>query len=227
MTHKLLRGVLASVNKGNLIDTVVFQYNPDTVKRTLRPQSATQAQTGAPAESQGQSMQSSEAPSYIDAPSQTLSFTAYFDAMADETFKDKGQLAKMKKFGIGAQLALLEKLAYPNTSAVEKRERKRDTSKMPLRLWSPRTVLIWGNNRVLPVRITSLDITEDVFDPLLNPVRATVAITLEVQTYANRQPEDEDYARFGAYHKALEQLAKQAVGPSRTDRQQLQKYLAR
>ena len=42
------------------------------------------------------------------------------------------------------------------------------------------SVLVWGSRRILPVRITGLQITEQMFDTNLTPMRAEMAITLFV-----------------------------------------------
>jgi hypothetical protein len=45
--------------------------------------------------------------------------------------------------------------------------------------------LVWGRNRVIPVQMTGLQITEQMFDPSLNPIRVEIAVTLHVRTEAN------------------------------------------
>ena len=55
---------------------------------------------------------------------------------------------------------------------------------------APMTLFVWGPQRVLPVRVTSLSITEEAHDPLLNPIRAKVDLSLAVLSYrpaADRQ----------------------------------------
>jgi hypothetical protein len=42
------------------------------------------------------------------------------------------------------------------------------------------TVFAWGSHRVSPVRLTSIEITEDAFDPQLNPIRAKVSLSMRV-----------------------------------------------
>jgi hypothetical protein len=44
----------------------------------------------------------------------------------------------------------------------------------------PLVLFIWGHKRVLPVNINSLNITETEFSPLLDPIRATVNVSLTV-----------------------------------------------
>jgi hypothetical protein len=44
-------------------------------------------------------------------------------------------------------------------------------------------ILIWGPARVLPVRVASVSITEQAFDPSLNPILAKADLSLKVLTY--------------------------------------------
>lgn len=46
----------------------------------------------------------------------------------------------------------------------------------------PTVIFVWGPGRVVPVRVTSLGITEKLYDSLLNPTHADVTITLRVLT---------------------------------------------
>ena len=48
---------------------------------------------------------------------------------------------------------------------------------------APLTVFVWGKNRVVPVQVTEFSITEEAFDPALNPIRAKVDLGLTVLTY--------------------------------------------
>ncbi len=38
----------------------------------------------------------------------------------------------------------------------------------------------WSKTRITPVRITELEITEEAFDPQLNPIRAKVTLGMRV-----------------------------------------------
>src|SRR5206468_4583427 len=46
----------------------------------------------------------------------------------------------------------------------------------------PTVLFVWGPQRIVPVRVTGLTITEKLYDPLLNPTHADVQITLKVLT---------------------------------------------
>ena len=43
-------------------------------------------------------------------------------------------------------------------------------------------LFVWGPQRIVPVKVTGLTITEKLYDPLLNPTHADVQITLKVLT---------------------------------------------
>ncbi len=47
----------------------------------------------------------------------------------------------------------------------------------------PRILFIWGSSRVLPVVVRTMTITEQKYDPLLNPVQAQVEIALAVASF--------------------------------------------
>ena len=46
----------------------------------------------------------------------------------------------------------------------------------------PTVLFVWGPGRILPVRVTSLTITEKLYDPLLNPTHAEASLELKVLT---------------------------------------------
>lgn len=48
---------------------------------------------------------------------------------------------------------------------------------------APLALFIWGQSRVLPVRVTSASITEQAFDVNLNPILAKADLNLKVLTY--------------------------------------------
>jgi hypothetical protein len=48
---------------------------------------------------------------------------------------------------------------------------------------APLTLFVWGINRIVPVRLTELSITEEAYDPNLNPIRAKVGLSLRVLNY--------------------------------------------
>jgi hypothetical protein len=102
--------------------------------------------------------------------------------------------ALAKLFGIGPQLAALEKMAVPSTklagligAAIDAIGDAlgggggADPPAQPIpREKYPRILFIWGLTRVLPVTIDAMTIAELEYDALLNPLRAEVDLTLSV-----------------------------------------------
>ena len=70
-------------------------------------------------------------------------------------------------YGLFPRFAKLQWMAKPQTSATGQVE-------MPAFAFS------WGSNRVAPVRLLNVKITEEAFDPMLNPIRAKVEMWLKV-----------------------------------------------
>ena len=43
-------------------------------------------------------------------------------------------------------------------------------------------MFVWSADRIVPVRVTDLSVTEEAFDPTLNPLRAKVSLGMRVLT---------------------------------------------
>jgi hypothetical protein len=98
--------------------------------------------------------------------------------------------------GLYSRLAALEMLLYPNTSgssllgavsaaissalsgASSGPDRTVPQSVMPV------TLFIWGPGRIVPVRLTTLTINEQLYDSALNPIHAQAEVSLRVLTPA-------------------------------------------
>lgn len=174
----MLRGALIEYGSGligPIPNVVIFQFNPETLSRALqvppRPTGATQRETTQAGEKTFEK----------------ITLKAQFSAanMLDE---DKA-LARL--FGIGPQLAALEKMVLPSSKiagligaaidAIAGAVAPPSPPAQPIpREKYPRILFIWGLTRVLPVTIDSMTIAEQEYDFLLNPVRAEVEITLSV-----------------------------------------------
>jgi hypothetical protein len=174
----MLRGALIEYGTGligPLPNVVIFQFNPESLSRVLqvppRPTGATQRETTQAGEKTFEK----------------ITFKAHFSAanMLDE---DK-VLARL--FGIGPQLAALEKMVLPSSKiagligaaidAIAGAVAPPAPPAQPIpREKYPRILFIWGLTRVLPVTIDSMTIAEQEYDFLLNPVRAEVDISLSV-----------------------------------------------
>ncbi|MEV6871434.1 hypothetical protein [Amycolatopsis sp. NPDC051128] len=111
--------------------------------------------------------------------------TIGFDIRLDATDKlDEGD-ALTEQFGIAPQLSTLELMVYPKSESLLGRAVDRLLGKPKgfsfTRSTNPPLILfVFGRKRVLPVNITSMNITETEFSADLNPIRATVGVNLTV-----------------------------------------------
>ena len=146
---------------------VILQYNPESLTRRLQPQSV------------GEQADRSEIFRLKGQPIETITMSAEIDATDQLEFPDINPLAVSK--GIQPQLSALEMLVYPSSAELIANEALTLVGTIEIvPMESALAVLVWGASRVTPVRITSIDIAEDMFDPQLNPIHAKVTLTLRV-----------------------------------------------
>ena len=171
----LMRGALIEYGSGlmgPIPNVVIFQFNPETLTRTVqippRPASSTSRETTQAGE-----------PSI-----EKITLTAKFSA-ADELGQNK-VLARL--FGIGTRLAALEKMVHPSSDLLNAigaalglgGGANTDRRQLIPRLNFPRILFLWGPLRILPVVLESMSITEQQYDFLLNPIQAEVTLTMSV-----------------------------------------------
>jgi hypothetical protein len=60
---------------------------------------------------------------------------------------------------------------------------------------------------VLPVRLTSFTITEQAYDPSLNPIQATVNLSMQVLNYSDFSVTHPGYSLFLAHQVVKEAMA--------------------
>ncbi|MER5615056.1 hypothetical protein [Streptomyces sp. NPDC002215] len=163
--------VLLDPERGTPQRIIVLQFNPDTLERSLSPQTA-----GAGGDSGGGGSGNgdrNEALRLKGPAQETWKFTAEIDAT--------DQLEIAAPDGIHPQLATLEMLVQPTTAQLREASRlaKNGTIEIsPIEM--PLTLFTWGSKRVMPVRLTELSINESAFDVNLNPIRASLSIGLKV-----------------------------------------------
>lgn len=179
---RLLKGAIVGIDLFSQVPSVVvFQYNPETVTRSLQVQGA------------GDGADRSEAMRLKGAPIETIKMDVEIDA-TDQLEQADGITTAL---GIHPQLAALEMLVYPKSAlviantllmAVGERE-----VVPPI---GPFTLLVWGLKRVLPVRLNDFSITEEAFDQALNPIRAKVSLGLRVLSYNDLSIKNPGYHLF-------------------------------
>lgn len=108
-----------------------------------------------------------------------------FEVRLDATDKLNDRDAITQQFGVLPQLATLELMVYPKDEsllgqAVSALLGKSEGFSFTRGANPPLILFIWGRKRVLPVNINSMNITETEFSTDLNPIRATVSVSLTV-----------------------------------------------
>jgi hypothetical protein len=78
-------------------------------------------------------------------------------------------------------------------------------------LEQPLTLFVWSSSRVVPVRLTDLSITEEAFDPNLNPIRAKISLGMRVLSVDDLGFEHPGGRLFMSYLTNKESLAAQAA----------------
>ena len=163
------KGAIIGLDPFNpLASVIVFQYNPDTLTRTL----TAQATGGTP--------NSGEALRLKGPPQESITVNIEIDA-ADQLERAD---ALATSLGVHPTLASLEMLLYPKSALVIANEVLAAAGVIEvIPPEAPLTLFIWGIKRVVPVRLTTFSITEEAFDTGLNPIRAKVSLGLRVLNY--------------------------------------------
>lgn len=192
---RLRKGGLAAYRLPSLLPTIiVFQYNPDEVSRSLT------ARGGQGSGARGESQRTS------GPPDETLTFTVEIDAT--DQLESPTENAVTARMGLHPVIAALETLLYPSFPLVVANEALALMG-MPFIAaeQAPLTLLIWGERRVVPVRVESLTIKEQAFDAALNPIRVAADLSLKVQTYRDLDMRNPAYWVYMSGYAQKEVLA--------------------
>lgn len=199
-TPRTLRGALVTVGPGGGA-AIVFQYNPDTVSRTLKPRSA-------PAEAHSAAV---DAHRVWGAPVETITMSVELDATDQLEIADPNAVDS----GIAPQLAALELLLYPPTSVVITNMALLAAGTIEiLPAENPLALLVWGPGGAVPIRLDGLTISEQAFSPTLSPIRASIELSMTVLTYSDLPLTDPGNALFLAAQVVKEGLAARAGSQS-------------
>jgi hypothetical protein len=199
---RTLRGgiVVIDPDTSKVLRIVTFQYNPDTLTRTVQIQAAT-----------GDTPDHLEALRLKGPPLETIKLEAEIDAA--DMLEDPEQNPNTVELGIAPQIAALEALAYPPSSQVRDSLRLASSGTMEIfPLTAPLPLFVWGKQRVLPIRITELSVTEEAFSPSLNPLRAKISMSMRVLTVNDLGIDNKGGNLAMIYHQKKEQMAVLARG---------------
>lgn len=166
---RLLKGglVLIDPDTSAVQRIITLQYNPDTLSRTLQVQGV------------GETGDRSQALRLKGPPVETIKLDAEIDATDQLEFPD--QYPNAAQMGIHPQLAALETIVYPSSGQLQSSSSLASSGTLEIvPMEAPMVLFIWSQNRIIPVRITEFSITEEAFDPDLNPIRAKVSLGMRV-----------------------------------------------
>lgn len=174
---KLQKGALVKLSEdflGPIPNIIVFQYNPETMTRSLTPSSASEEQGGR----WGQPTTAEP----FD-PKENFDLALELDAADELEFPDENPVTVIS--GVSARISAMEMLLYPAGDNI--------LGQLPIpnpfagisavpRGSVPIVLFVWGQGRILPVRLTSFQVEEQAFSPSLYPIRAVVTVGLQVLT---------------------------------------------
>ena len=199
---RLLKGgiVLVDPDTGTILRVIPLQYNPDTLSRTLQIRGTT-----------GESADRVEALRLTGPPAETIKLDAELDATDQLEFPD--QNPTIAQLGLHAQLAALETIVYPDSARLQSNNSLASAGTLEIApAQAPLTLFIWSKSRVLPVRITELSVTEEAFDPSLNPIRAKISLGMRVLSVNDLPFDHKGTSLFLAYQQQKESLARKSQG---------------
>jgi hypothetical protein len=199
LSPKLLKGGLVQVSPdtGKVLRTIALQYNPDTLTRTLQVQAT------------GESGIRSEALRLRGAAVETIKLEVEIDAT--ERLDDPGANRDTVKLGIQPELAALESLVHARADDLQANDAMASSGALEvLPLEAPLTLFVWSKQRIVPVRVTDLSVTEEAFDVALNPIRAKVSLGLRVLSVDDLGFRHRGGTLFMAYLRNKESLARRA-----------------
>ncbi|MBL8442503.1 MAG: hypothetical protein JNK52_00525 [Zoogloeaceae bacterium] len=190
--------VMVDPQSGQVRRVIALQYNPDSLSRSLQVQGA------------GEGTDRSEALRLKGPAVETYRLEAEIDAADQLEFPD--QHRAVVEAGIAPQLAVLESLIQPRTADLLSRRALAASGTLEIApMESALALFVWGAQRIAPVRVTDFSITEEAFDPALNPIRAKVSLSLRVLSVDDLGFDHKGGGLFMAYLQSRERLAGKAA----------------
>jgi len=196
---RLVKGGIVTMDPDTSVvqSIIALQYNPDSLSRTLQIQAVPGGQDGVRVDAlrlRGPAVE-----------------TIKIEAELDATDQLEQQDATAMQYGLQPQLAQLEMLVNPTVETLESDDSLANAGTLEIiPLEQPLTLFVWSKIRVVPIRLTDFSITEEAFDPNLNPIRAKVSLGLRVLNVDDLGFQNPGGRMFMTYLTNKEQLASQA-----------------
>ena len=200
----MLKAGLVLVDPANatVLRTIVLQYNPETLARTLQVQGV-----------------GNDAGPHVDQmrlkgpPIETIKLDAEIDAT--DALADPDNNQAVVNGGIAPQLAAIETIIYPTSQQLATADANARAGTLEIApMDAPLALFVWSRSRVVPVRITDFSVTEEMFDSALNPIRAKVSLGMRVLSIDDLPYSSRGGSIYLGYQRQKEQLAQQTAGGS-------------
>jgi hypothetical protein len=198
---KLLKGGLVLIDPASSVvqRIISLQYNSDSLSRSLQIQ-------GIAADGGDRS----DVLRLKGPPNETIKLDAEMDATDQLEFPDQNR--EVVEFGILPALAALEMIVYPTSGQLLENNALAKAGTLEIAaMETPLTLFIWSKSRILPVRLTDFSITEEAFDPNLNPIRAKVSLGMRVLNVNDLGFTHKGGSLYMVYHQQKESLAARAA----------------
>lgn len=213
---------------GPVPNVIVFQYNPETLTRTLEVWQPGGGTTTGSDTAGSQNLSQTAQP---HDPPETFNLVLELDAA--DALEEPASHPVAVVAGVADRIAALEMLLYPqegslagglltavgNTlggaagTVVSGIGNRLGAGAKPVpRGTVPVVLFVWGADRILPVRLTSFSVEEQAYMPSLQPIRAKVTVGLRILT-------PRDFSRCKL--RLSEELAIAAFNHTRKQRQKL------
>jgi hypothetical protein len=198
---RLVKGGIVTLDPDTSVvqGVIALQYNPDTLSRSLQIQSTPGGQDGVRVDAlrlRGPAIE-------------TFKLEAELDATDQLEFPNKFPVAA--QYGLHPQLAQLEMLINPTVETLQSDDAMANAGALEIiPLEQPLTLFVWSVSRVVPVRLTEFSVTEEAFDPSLNPIRAKVSLGMRVLSVDDLGFEHPGGRMYMNYLANKEQLATRA-----------------
>ena len=198
---KLTRAGLVLIDpEGGAVQRIIaLQYPPETLQRSFQVQAVSdEPERSRPLRLKGPAVE-------------TITLEAEIDATDQLEFPD--QNGDAVEAGVFPALAALEGLVQPTVAQLNRQNEQAAAGSFEITpAETPLALFVWSRNRIAPVRVSELSVTEEFFDPGLNPIRAKVSLTLRVLSVDDLGFRHRGGGLFMAYLEAKEQLAGRAAG---------------
>jgi len=166
---RILKGALAvyeSQDAGTEPSLIMFQFNPDQMRRTL-------ARRSAPPEPGNSGAARQDVMRVPGPPVESISLTITLDATDQLVAPDENP--SVAENGLHPVLAKLEMLLYPPSLQVQELENLLEQGEVQISPQDlPMVLLVWGECRVVPVQLTNFTVT---CSPMSNCSRRASAVT--------------------------------------------------